>query len=759
MAQRGTAADTTSDPPDLPALAPSTWLVGQLQESALEDPPWAVEQPKRGYVEMSELAYRVAEQATGDQTIDEIATAVSTALRRPVSAIDVEALIDTVLIPRGVVRGSNGQIHDGDDGTAAAVTVSGGVRRQGRRVPTARPLRRERIVGPKRLEAVAGILMWLFWPPVMLVVVGVGLAMLVWLFGMHGLARGLIQVLAVPVLLPVTLIVTVLGAAVQGIGPMVALYGGGATIQRLRISPRLGQPAFVVDVADDYGLSRWARLTVNVSGVYLQLVVALVLCILGRLLGGEFLFLAVALLTLNMLRLLLPFGRPGADRLLADWLLVQHPLRYAEQAIGRYVPGLAESDHPLPPLKRWGQITIGVYLLASALMLVVVGLVILRTMPTIVATAWAALSAYLLGMAEALGERDAIMFLGSLFNAAILALTSFCLVVALIVVVRELAARVWGWSQETPHRRLPFTIGVALLILLLVVCWVPVLGWGANGAPRSLVGIPYRSLTELSRGTLFDLFGEASGVETSVDQAGGQPGRPPIVTTDIGSGPVEGPPPGQATPSAGSSAAAGASGSAGTTSAAPAAGTPAAKPAQIGAETPGPANAGRGTPETANQSANAPSGPATTGPANAQQGQATTGPGAAQPEEGTAGSGATPAARGTANANGAPAGRATPNAAAPAAQATADSGPGPASKPTTGAAEQPASKPMSGVVVQPVNKPTAGSAGQPSTKPATGSAGQPSSKPSTRATRAPTSAQDADESEDALDVTPAPMQP
>ena len=29
-------------------------------------PPWAVEQPKRGYVEMSELAYRVAEQANGE---------------------------------------------------------------------------------------------------------------------------------------------------------------------------------------------------------------------------------------------------------------------------------------------------------------------------------------------------------------------------------------------------------------------------------------------------------------------------------------------------------------------------------------------------------------------------------------------------------------------------------------------------------------------------------------------------------------------
>ena len=35
---------------------------------------------------------------------------------------------------------------------------------------------------------------------------------------------------------------------------MVALYSGGATIQRLRIRPSLKRP-FEVDVADDYGLA------------------------------------------------------------------------------------------------------------------------------------------------------------------------------------------------------------------------------------------------------------------------------------------------------------------------------------------------------------------------------------------------------------------------------------------------------------------------------------------------------------------------
>jgi putative peptide zinc metalloprotease protein len=772
-----TADDTVSAPLTRPVLAPSTWLVGQLQESALARPPWAVEQPKRGYVEMSELAYRIAEQANGEQTVDEIATAVSTALRRPVSAIDVEALIDTVLIPRGVVQGARGA----EDGTVDAPEVpphpnpfpprgrggwaavgmqgphgratpgSSGLRgRVGRAPQRATP---EWVVGPQRLEAVASVLMWLFWPPVMLVVVAVGLALLAWLIAIHGLAQSVIHVLAVPVLLPITLAIAALGAAVQGIGPMVALYSGGAAIQRLRISPGPGRPSFGVDMSDDYGLSRWSRLTVNVSGTYLQLAVTLLLCALGLTLGAEFLFLAVALLTLNMLRLLLPFGRPGADRLLADWLLVQRPLHYAERALGRYLPGDADdSASALPPLKRWGWVTIGLYLLAAGVVLVVVGLVILRTVPPLVVTALVALVAYLSGMLAAIGERDVLGFLASLFNATVLALTGFCLLVGLIVAVRSILARAWAWSRETPMRRLLGLIGAAILIVLLLAFWVPVRGFGGDDAPRSLAGVPFRSLGPFSRGTLFDLFAAPAPVDGAADL----PGQRPTVTTDIGSGPVGGPLPGQATPATGGvgAGAGSASGTAGSTSGAPADATPAVRaPGLSGEQTPEPRNAGRGTPGTADQRANEPAASGTTPAGSAPSGNAA-------------------AARGTADADIAPAGRATAGPdGGPAAQGTAgpndQSAGNPASKPMAGTAGQPSSKPTGGVVVQPINKPTVGAAAQPGSKPSTGAtgtnrrtgaAGQPTNKPSTQATRAllgPNSAQD-DDSEDAQDVTPGP---
>jgi putative peptide zinc metalloprotease protein len=384
---------------DRPSLAPATWLVGQLHESALENPLWAVERAKLGYIQMGELAYRVAEQANGEQTAEEIAAAVSEAVQRPVRVHDVQALIHTVLIPRGVLLDPSGtfpdaadDFGDADDGNSdddlshdldareARTGLLGGARRSGAASV------RETVVGPAALEAAASVLMWYFWPPVMLVVSGLAVAELFWLFWLHGLAPAIIDVLTRPILLLPTLILALAVAAVQPLGRMVALYGYGGTIVRLRVARSLRYPALTVDVDNDYGLSRWARLIVNASGIYLQLTLALVICLVGVVTGAEFLFLSVALISCNVLRLLLPFGAPGADRLLADLLLVPHPLRYAGLALGRVVPGLSPSPADLPRLKRWGYIVLTAYLAVIALKLLFVGMALLWATPTVLAT-------------------------------------------------------------------------------------------------------------------------------------------------------------------------------------------------------------------------------------------------------------------------------------------------------------------------------------------------------------------------------------
>lgn len=523
---------SSDDTAERPQLAPATWLVGRLDESALESPPWAVERAGLGYVQMGELAYHVAEQANGEHTVEEIAAAVSAALQRPVGVADVHALIHTVLVPRGVVTALPGDTWLPDEARPAEPPP-----RPGLRPAASRPPVHERVIGSAALERVAAVLMWLFWPPVTLVLAGLALAVLTWLFMMHGLAASVVDALAQPLLLLIALMLAGLLAGCLGpLGPLAALYSAGARIERLRVVLSLRQPRVVLDVTDDYGLSRWARLTVDVSAAYLQTVAALVFSFVAMAAGAEFLYLTVSLLALNALRLLLPFGRPGADRLLADLLLVPEPLRYAGQVLERWLPVRTGPARMLPPLKRWGWVAIWLYLLATAVVLAVVSLVVLRAAPTVVATILAALGAHISEAIGALGEREAVRFFGGLVRAGVLALLAFLLGVTAIVAVGRLVMAAIAWGQTSPGRR--FTVaGCAVAgALIVLLFWVPMprLGASANRTPRSLLGTTYRPLSPIARGALPDLFGGPAVEEATSVQAD----EPPSVTNPVNAPPA-----------------------------------------------------------------------------------------------------------------------------------------------------------------------------------------------------------------------------
>src|SRR5579884_4529490 len=65
--------------PDRPRLAPGIRLAGQMHESAFKEPPWLIEREGAGYVQVTALLYRTAEQCTGANTFDGIAANLTAA--------------------------------------------------------------------------------------------------------------------------------------------------------------------------------------------------------------------------------------------------------------------------------------------------------------------------------------------------------------------------------------------------------------------------------------------------------------------------------------------------------------------------------------------------------------------------------------------------------------------------------------------------------------------------------------------------------
>jgi hypothetical protein len=94
--------------PEYPERESDIELVGEMQESAFQDRQWLIKRDGH-FLQVSELLYRVAEQANGRHTLQHIAHAVTDATEWIVTDAHVRQIIETKLIPLGIiaVTGSN----------------------------------------------------------------------------------------------------------------------------------------------------------------------------------------------------------------------------------------------------------------------------------------------------------------------------------------------------------------------------------------------------------------------------------------------------------------------------------------------------------------------------------------------------------------------------------------------------------------------------------------------------------------------------
>src|SRR5260370_42400239 len=88
----------TLEVPDRPILAPKVQLVGELKESGFKDRQWLIQRDGQ-FIQLAELLYRVAEQADGEHTLEEIAASVTESTEWLVSPDNVRQIGQTKIIP------------------------------------------------------------------------------------------------------------------------------------------------------------------------------------------------------------------------------------------------------------------------------------------------------------------------------------------------------------------------------------------------------------------------------------------------------------------------------------------------------------------------------------------------------------------------------------------------------------------------------------------------------------------------------------
>lgn len=475
--------------PERPRLAPGVRLVGQMQESAFEDPPWLLERDGAGYIQVTQLLFQIASECQGNCSVDEIAERVSQRSGRGVSPDNVRQLIARQLVPRGLIE------IPGLTQTMAS---------DGARSPLALNMR-VRMIGPRAITPLTRVLRILYWPPVLMTVLVVAALAEGWVYLVHGVGGGVHDAIYTPSLMLVVLAAIVLSAAFHELGHATALHYGGGRIKGMGAGLYIVYPAFFTDVSDNYRLSRWGRVRTDLGGFYFNLIFALALLGLYLLTRQEVLLMIVVLINLEIIHQLLPFLRLDGYWTLADLTGVPDFFSQMTAFVRSVSPikGVSEG-RKLPALKPWAKVIFGLYMAITIPLLGLLLLLMVKSLPRVLATVWDSAGQQTQALGQSAARGDVLGVLGAAGQIVLLALPTVGLCYTLYSLGRRMLVGLWTWSKPTPARRVAGGLAAMAALLLVGWLWAPQVPFG-RGQPGPMYDqVQFQPIAANERGTVLD---------------------------------------------------------------------------------------------------------------------------------------------------------------------------------------------------------------------------------------------------------------
>ena len=444
--------------PERPVLAPGVELVGEMKETGFEDRQWLIQRDGR-FIQLTELLYRIAEQADGTRTPGEIAEGATRSTEWLVNAENVRRLIETKLLPSGIVAPAAGA-------TAHLRTVAD------RRSPS--PLRvngRMRILGPRAIDPIARVLQFLFAPLVLVpVLVAVGVAHS-WLYFAHGLGAAVSQVLYAPGLGLAVLALLFLCGVFHELGHASALRYGGGRARGMGAGFYLVFPALYTDTTEVYRLGRWAKVRTDLGGFYFSLIFALGLMGLYLGTGWEFLLLAVFLISLDIVYQCLPFVRFDGYWALADLTGIPDFFSQMGAFLRSISPLKRLKGAKLPNLRPWVKAVFAGYVLVTVPVLSLLLFNLVANLPTIASIAWDSFLAKRAVAAHALGSGFFLQVALTTVEVFLLLLQVLAILYLLYGLSRGFVLKVVDWGNPTPLRRAIGVFAIVGVVALVAFLW------------------------------------------------------------------------------------------------------------------------------------------------------------------------------------------------------------------------------------------------------------------------------------------------
>jgi putative peptide zinc metalloprotease protein len=442
-------------PTEKPKVADAVELIGEYEGSGFKEPPYLARRPDGQVVQLAPLLYLIAEASDGVRTNEEIAAAVSEAIKRGVSADNVRQLVDERLRPLGVIApadGSQPELVKADPLLALKLRAA--------------------LVPERVVNAVTTIFKPLFFPPLVIAVLGGLVALDVWLFAYHGVAQSMREVLYSPALLMMMLGLVIVSAAFHECGHATACAYGGARPGVMGAGVYIVWPAFYTDVTDAYRLGKAGRLRTDLGGVYFNVIFILATGAAYALTGFEPLLLIIPFQHLEIVHQFLPFIRLDGYYIVSDLTGVPDMFARIKPTLASLIPGRKPSDR-VTELKSWVRVAVTAYVLSVVpLLLFMFGLMLINA-PRIISTAW---DSFFVQYHKVQAAFDA----GALFDAifgilqmVILVLPALGIVATFWMAASRVTRSVWTRTEGRPAARASASLIAAAAAAFLAYTWWP----------------------------------------------------------------------------------------------------------------------------------------------------------------------------------------------------------------------------------------------------------------------------------------------
>ncbi len=457
----------------LPARAQGVELIGEMQGSGYCEPPALVRRADGQTLQLTRLLYLLLSAIDGRRSLEEIAQEVSAGFGRKVSVGNVASLIDSQLRPLGLLELA--------DGSQPAVKRSN---------PLLSLRFRFSITDPNTTRRLTAPFARLFHPVVVVPVLAAFFFVCWWVLVDKGLASAAYDAFQNPVLLLLVVAVTVLSAGFHEFGHAAAARYGGAAPGVMGAGLYLFWPAFYTDVTDSYRLGRAGRVRTDLGGLYFNAIVTVLIMGIWWATAYDALLLVVLTQILQMVRQLLPVVRFDGYHVLADLTGVPDLFQRIRPTLLGLLPwrwGRPESK----VLKPWARAVVSLWVLIVVPMLLSSLVMMVLTLPRVLATAWVSISRRQVSLAESWNRGDLASVAAQVLMILAVALPILGIFFILFRMLRQGAGVLWRKTRNKPGRRGGVVIAAVLIAALLAAAWWP--------SSRS-----YRPIQPFEHGTVID---------------------------------------------------------------------------------------------------------------------------------------------------------------------------------------------------------------------------------------------------------------